>query len=68
MKQKVSQEVEKLVFLTGLSQKLSLYVASLKGDLPHVYESVVLLILLVLILGGLVWLGPATIHFLLLTD
>ena len=58
----------KVSFRTCLSQKSSLYVASLKGILPRVYESIVLLILLVVILGGLVWLGPGARHLPLLTD
>ena len=58
-------EVERLVFstLSGLSQN-----CFLKGYSSHVYESIVLLILLVLILGGLVWLGPAARHLPLPTD
>ncbi|XP_065882513.1 limb region 1 protein homolog [Dysidea avara] len=41
---------------------------SKKGILPRVYESLVVLALLVLILGGLAWLGPAANNLPLLTD
>jgi len=52
----------------GSTDDKSLYLSHLKGILPRVYESLVVLALLVLILGGLAWLGPAANNLPVLTD
>ena len=64
VKLRASQGVKRLVALM-INHYIYLF---LKGILPRVYESLVVLALLVLILGGLAWLGPAANNLPLLTD
>jgi len=65
VKLRAFQEVKRFVATSISDAYLCIY---FKGILPRVYESLVVLALLVLILGGLAWLGPAVYDFPLLTD